>query len=181
MNTVEPIRDKEIIRQISINLKEKNIRDFIMFYFGIYTGLRISDVLKFKVKDVRGKRGYNIRETKTGKQKTYDWNRNLKKELDKYIENKDDNEYLFKSRQGNKPITRQRAYQIIKMSCKECGVENVGTHTLRKTFGYHTYKNTKDIGLLMDMFNHSEEVITLRYIGLTQEMGNKAIKDLKYF
>lgn len=181
MNIVEPIRDKEVIKQIANKLKEKNDRDFMMFYFGIYTGLRISDILQFKVKDVRGKRGYNIREKKTKKQKMYDWNRTLKKELDKYIENKGDDEYLFKSRQGNKAITRQRAYQIIKKACEECGIQNVGTHTLRKTFGYHTYKNTKDIGLLMDMFNHSEEVITLRYIGLTQEMGNKAIKDLKYF
>ena len=181
MNIVEPIRDKEVIKQIANKLKEKNDRNFMMFYFGIYTGLRISDILQFKVKDVRGKRGYNIREKKTKKQKMYDWNRTLKKELDKYIENKGDDEYLFKSRQGNKAITRQRAYQIIKKACEECGIQNVGTHTLRKTFGYHTYKNTKDIGLLMDMFNHSEEVITLRYIGLTQEMGNKAIKDLKYF
>lgn len=181
MNIVEPIRDKEIIKEIANKLKEKNYRDFMLFYFGIYTGLRISDILQFKVKDVRGKRGYNIREKKTKKQKMYDWNRTLKKELDKYIEGKADDEYLFKSRQGNKAITRQRAYQILKKACQECGIQNIGTHTLRKTFGYHTYKNTKDIGLLMDMFNHSEEVITLRYIGLTQEMGNKAIKDLKYF
>lgn len=181
MNYVEPIRDPEKIREIADKLKKKNERDYIMFMFGIYTGLRISDILKFKIKDVKGKRGYNIRETKTGKQKTYDWNYTLKKELEKYIDGKDDNEYIFKSREGNKPITRQRAYQILKGICEECGLANIGTHTLRKTFGYHTYKSTKDIGLLMDMFNHAEEVITLRYIGITQEMGNKAIKSLKYF
>lgn len=181
MNYVEPIRDLDKIHQIASKLKEQNERDYILFCFGIYTGLRISDILKFKIKDIRGKRGYNIRETKTGKQKLYDWNSSLKKDLDKYIEGKDENQYLFNSRQGIKHITRQRAYQILKKACQESGLANIGTHTLRKTFGYHTYKNTKDIGLLMDMFNHAEEVITLRYIGITQEMGNKAIKQLKYF
>lgn len=184
MNYVEPIRDLDTVKRVANNLKEKNERDYIMFMFGIYTGLRISDILKFKVKDVRGKRGYNIRETKTRKQSIYDWNTSLKKELDTYIEGKKEDEYLFKSREGKKvkkPITRCRAYQIIKNACEEEGVKNVGTHTLRKTFGYYTYKNTKDIGLLMSIFNHSEEVITLRYIGITQEIGNKAIKNLKYF
>ncbi len=181
MNYVEPIRDTELIQDIAIKLKNNNKRDYMLFMFGVYTGLRISDILKFKIKDIRGKRGYNIRETKTGKQKIYDWNSSLRKELDNYILNKDDNEYLFKSREKGKAISRQRAYQILKKVCKECGLNNIGTHTLRKTFGYHTYKNTKDIGLLMDMFNHSEEVVTLRYIGITQEMGNKAIKQLKYF
>lgn len=181
MNFVEPIRDIEIIQKIASNLKKQNERDYMMFCFGIYTGLRISDILKFRVKDVKGKRGYNIRETKTGKQKSYDWNPALKKELEKYIETKDEREYLFPSRQGNKPITRQRAYQILKKACEVEGISNIGTHTLRKTFGYHTYQNTKDLGLLMDMFNHASEIITMKYIGLTQEMGNKAIKKLKYF
>ncbi len=33
----------------------------------------------------------------------------------------------------------------------------------------------------MDMFNHASEIITMKYIGLTQEMGNKAIKKIKIF
>ena len=58
---------------------------------------------------------------KTKKQKTYDWNPYLKKELDKYIENKDPDEFLFKSRKGkNQAITRERAYIIIKTACNEC-------------------------------------------------------------
>ena len=59
MNIVEPIRDKEVIKQIANKLKEKNYRDYMLFYLGIYTGLRISNILQFKVRDVRGKRGYN--------------------------------------------------------------------------------------------------------------------------
>ena len=51
MNTVEPIRDKEKVMQVYNYLKDKNERDSLLFFFGIYTGLRVSDILKFKVKD----------------------------------------------------------------------------------------------------------------------------------
>lgn len=142
-------------------------------------GLRISDILKFKIKDCY-KKTYNIREKKTGKQKIFEWNTYLYRELREYITNKNPDDFLFKSRQGN-AITRQRAYQIIKYACNCCNVYNVGTHSLRKTFGYHTYNITKDVAMLMDIFNHSSPDITLRYIGISQENNNKTIKKLNFF
>lgn len=182
MNVVEPIRNAEKVEEIYKFLKNKNERDSIMFLFGIYTGLRISDIMKFRVRDCYN-RYYSIREMKTGKQKTYDWNPYLKKELDVYIKDKEPDEYLFKSRKGkNQPITRQRAYVIIKNACNACGVYNIGTHTLRKTFGLFLYeKSEKNIGMLMDIFNHSSENITLRYIGIIQEKNNNVMKKMRYF
>lgn len=47
MNTVEPIRDINTVMDIADYLKSKNERDYVMFMFGIYTGLRISDMLNF--------------------------------------------------------------------------------------------------------------------------------------
>lgn len=68
----------------------------------------------------------------------------LKYYIDLYIGNKKDNEYLFKSRQGNnQPITRQRAYEILKEVSDEFGLEHLGTHSLRKTFGYFMYQKDK--------------------------------------
>lgn len=48
---------------------------------------------------------------------------------------------------------------------------------MRKTFGYHYYKKTKDIGTLMNMFNHSAPSITLKYIGISQDTMNKARRE----
>ena len=182
MNIVEPIRDFEKIKEIYYYMKKTSDRDALMFLFGVYTGLRISDMLPFKVKDCMQKY-YNIRERKTGKQRTYNWNPQLYRELKKYIEGKEAEEYLFKSRKGqNRPITRNRAYTIIRTACNACGVYNVGTHTLRKTFGLFLYQQSKkNIGMIMDVLNHSSESITLRYIGINQEENNSAIKKLKYF
>lgn len=145
-------------------------------------GLRISDILKFRIRDCL-KKYYNIREKKTKKQKTYDWNPYLKKELDSYIIDKDPDEYLFKSRKGsNKPISRITAYKIIKNACNACGVYNVGTHTLRKTFGLFLYETSeKNIGMIMDVLNHSSENITLRYIGVTQTKNNNTMRKMRYF
>lgn len=55
-------------------------------------------------------------------------------------------------------------------ACKKVGLEErIGTHSMRKTFGYHHYQQFKDIALLQKIFNHSSQLITLRYIGIDQE------------
>ena len=55
MNTVQPIRDMNTVMDIARYLKQNNERDYVMFTTGIYSGLRVSDILKLRVKDVRGK------------------------------------------------------------------------------------------------------------------------------
>jgi len=169
VNYVQPIRDPELITDIKKYLRETNERNYILFVLGINTGLRISDILKLRVKDVRGTH-ISMRETKTGKQKRILINPTLKNELKGYIEGKDGDEYLIKSRQGyNKPISREMAYKLLNQAAKVFGLEEIGTHTMRKTFGYHHYLKYKNIALLMDIFNHSSERITLRYIGVNQD------------
>jgi len=49
------------------------------------------------------------------------------------------------------------------------GVESIGTHTMRKTFGYWFYKQTKDVAMLQEILNHSTPQITLTYIGINKE------------
>jgi integrase len=119
---------------------------------------------------------------KTGKQRIFEINPILKKALAEYCEDKDLNDYLIKSRQGfNKPITRSMAYKILRDAAKKFNVESMGTHTMRKTFGYHFYMQTKDVVTLMKIFNHSDQSTTLRYIGIEQQAINEAIKRFKIF
>jgi len=49
--------------------------------------------------------------------------------------------------------------------------------SLRKTFGYHFYQETKDVVLLQNIFNHSAPSVTLRYIGINQDIINNAIDE----
>ncbi|PGT58060.1 site-specific integrase [Bacillus cereus] len=179
MNFVQPIRDPEQIQQIKEHLKEKNARNYILFVMGINTGLRISDILKLKVGDVQGSH-ISMREMKTGKQKRIQITSALKRELKWFSEGREVGEYVLKSRKGkNRPIGRSMAYKILKSTAAEFGLDEIGTHTLRKTYGYHMYMQTKNIALLMEIFNHSSEKVTLRYIGVNQDAMDKAMSRFK--
>lgn len=181
MNTVEPIREKSLITDISNYLRDISERDYVLFVFGIFTGLRISDILKLKVRDVRDRDYISIREKKTGKEKRFPFNDRLKPVIRDYIAGKKDYEYLFKSRKGkNEPITRQQAYNILNKAADAFDLYAIGTHTLRKTFGYHMYQQTKDAVTIQKILNHSDISITLRYIGITQDMQDSTMKKLHF-
>lgn len=192
MNYVEPIRKSEILSNMCLYLKQDNDRNYIMFLIGIYTGIRISDILKLRVKDVidlsskkdkrKVKKQIVLREQKTSKQKIIKINPILREPLEAYVQDKELYEYLIKSRQGfNKPISRKRAYEILKDLGEMFNIYNLGCHSMRKTFGYHYYKQTKDIALLQKIFNHSSPAITLAYIGIDQDRMDKAYSTFRYF
>lgn len=180
MNYVEPIRDMELIRRILKYLKEKNERDYMMVLIGFNTGLRISDILKLSYEDIGDEYIY-IKEQKTKKMKEIPLNSVLKSELKRYSNGKDPLEYLIESRQGFKPITRQRAYQILQDIAKKFRIRNLGTHSLRKTFGYHFYQKTKDVVTLQEIFNHVDPSVTLRYIGINRKIVNDAYKQFQIY
>lgn len=181
MNTVQPITRLELLEAIKEYLKEKSDRDYFMFVMGINIGLRINDMLPLKVRHVRDRNEIVIREKKTKKEKFIPINATLRKEIDRYTKDMKSNDYLFASRQLDennlaKPITRERAYQILQEVAGYFSLERIGCHSMRKTFGYHLYERTKDIALLMYIFNHSTEAITMRYIGKKQENYAIAMK-----
>jgi len=169
MTTVEPIRKIENIKKVEKYLEKHNKRDLLMFTLGTNCGLRISDIVALNVGDVRNKSHIQITEKKTGKFKKFPINSKLKPMLEKYTKGKNSDEPLFTTIFKNR-MNRFGAYYIIKTACKKAGIkEKVGTHTMRKTFGYHHYKKFKDVAMLQKIFNHSSPMITLRYIGIEQD------------
>ena len=171
MASVEPIRDKEKINTVKRILKQKGSRDYLLFLMGINSGLRISDILKLKVKDVKDREYIELNEQKTNKYKKFPITDSFKYELQEYIIGKMSEEYLFPSQKGGESITRVQAYRIICNACVKAGIKaRIGTHTLRKTFGYHFYQENKDVALLQEIFNHSAPSVTLRYVGINQDI-----------
>lgn len=178
----EPIKDKATVSEIMKSLKQENMRNAIMFGLGVYCGFRISDILSLKVKDVRKKWNLRVKQQKTGKAINIPLNRELKKIIDEYTEEMNDNDYLIKSRKGaNKPISRTQAYRIMKEIADYFNIENLGCHSTRKTFAYWLYMdNKKDIGLVQKALGHQSSATTLAYIGMDTERLNNAIKKIKY-
>lgn len=172
---VQPIRDKQLIEDMKWSLKRHcSERDYMLFLIGINTGLRVGDLLKLKVSDVRRKRKVVIKEGKTKKARTINLN-NIYDEIQEYIKTLD-SEWLFPSRKGDKPITPTQAYRQLNKAAEMVDItEGIGTHTMRKTFGYWFYKQTKDVAKLQQILNHSHPQITLRYIGITEEEIEKEL------
>ena len=171
MKSVEPIREKKQIAKIKLILRKSGMRNLLLFTFGINCGLRISDILNLRVCDVFNVDYIEIKEKKTDKYKRFPITEAYKRLILEYTKNLQYTDWLFKSRKGKFAITRIQAYRIINQACRKAGIKDkIGTHTLRKTFGYHFYKKTKDIALLQTIFNHSSPTITLRYIGINQDM-----------
>jgi integrase len=176
MERVEPIRKQVNIRKMKKILKRNNYRDYLLFTIGINTGFRVSDILSLRVEDVKNKTHIKIKERKTGKIKKALINDKLRKNIDDYIFGKEQNEYLFSGRESGK-ITRSRAYQILRSAAEQIGLSKIGTHSLRKTFGYHHYRRHKDVALLQTLFNHSSPSITLQYIGINQDLMDQSVED----
>ncbi|MEH7248956.1 tyrosine-type recombinase/integrase [Neobacillus niacini] len=176
---VQPIRDLNKLEDMKWSLQRHcSDRDYIMFLLGINTGLRVSDLLQLKVKDLKGKKKVIVKEGKTDKPRTIHLH-NINEELNNYIK-KLVSEWLFPSRKGNKPITRIQAYRQLNKAADMCDiVEGIGTHTMRKTFGYWYYKQSRDIATLQRILNHSHPEITLRYIGITDEEIENSLQSFK--
>ena len=178
--TVEPIRDKVKIKQLYQYLNGSDPKYALIFKVGINTGLRISDIIPLKVKDIFNNniqfRDYlTLREKKTSKQKKIKLNETLRSCIQKYVsaQKLGYDDYLFWSQKGGY-LGRIQIYKVLKEAATVLGIENFGTHSLRKTWGYWTYKMSKyNIGLIMDTFNHSSPAVTLRYIGINQDQKDE--------
>jgi len=197
MKVVEPFREKEKIETMKAVLQhgEKGSRNKLIFTLGINTAYRISDLRQLKLHDVLTvsrkkvvvKKRLAMKEQKTGKNNSVYISNNLRKEILEYAEERfleqiklqDFDYYLFPSRKGhNQPITRQSLWRILSNSAKKIGLNNIGTHSMRKTFGYFLYKQNTSLALIQDLLNHSSQKETLRYIGITQEDRDTAVKSL---
>ena len=173
MNIVEPLRNKDDISKIENFLSKTNKRNMLIFIFGVNTGLRVSDILALNIGDVKDKSSIVIREKKTRKYKKIPLNNKLKALIQEYL--KDFNGYrlntpLFLGDKGSR-MHRSIVYRFLNEAVDSLKLEigAVGTHTMRKTFGYHHYKKFNDVALLQRILNHSSPAITLRYIGISQE------------
>jgi len=181
MKLVEPIRDRKKLEVMKAVLKEGSLRNWCLLVLGINSDLRVSDIVRLKVSDVydgkKVKDRIELHEQKTGKYKSFPLSESAKKALKEYlasIQPEQDN-FLFPSRKGGGPLSRSQVWLILHKAADKAGIkEHIGTHSMRKTFGYQAYKSGVDVYIIQDMLNHSTPAVTKRYIGLSQEDKDRA-------
>lgn len=191
MSTTQPIRNEEQLQKFkSYYLEEKpNGRNYMLIIVGLNSALRISDILHLTYEDVydytKGdwKKHINVREQKTGKTNRIYVNQEIKDVLTKYTEPKGvgPNSWLFIGQmQKNKPLSRYQAFRAIKEAASYAGIEeNISCHSLRKTFGYHAWKQGTPPALLMNIYNHSTFQVTKRYLGIEQDDRDEVFANIK--
>ena len=185
----EPIRNKRHIRDMAAYYVKKGmLRNHLLIVFGVYTGLRIGDMLRLTRGDVydfgsgRFRTHLRITEKKTGKQKSVALNKKVISALALTF-GKDRGhpaDFLFQAqRKTRAAIGRTQAWRIVKEAARAVGVAGcIGCHSLRKTFGYHAWKAGVAAVLLMDIYNHSSFEITRRYLGISQDDRDKVYLEL---
>jgi len=198
MQKVQPLREKNEVERFKNALRRRNIRDWAMFTFGANTGLRASDILKLKVEDIldpasvpsriRIADSIEIIEKKTKKNRDIPLNKAAKDAIKEYVIKsgilafpEGSKSPLFPSRKGggSRAITRSAAWRALHDAAREAGIRyRVGTHTMRKTFGYALYAAGTDITRIQFMLNHSSPEVTLAYIGITKDETDDLIKSL---
>lgn len=165
MNWVAPIKDEETLRTFEEALKNYDLKYYIMFEIGVGTGLQLQDILKYRVKDLRGK---EVLVAVIGTHKvelTYEVPQELQDIIKVYTKELGADDYVFYGHRPTSPLTREQAYRALKAVSLQVGISSVGAQTMRKTFAWKYYKRTGDIHFLQNLFKHATPSITYRFIG----------------
>ena len=164
-----------LIRKLS---RDGNYKMSLLMAMGCFTGLRISDILALRWRQILDKDEFCITEIKTGKQRTIRLNPQLQQHIRDCYEHISPigiNAPILISQKGT-AFTIQRINIILKEIREKyrLKIKNFSCHSLRKTFGRQVYNMNSDnaelaLIKLMELFNHSSVSITKRYLGLRQE------------
>ena len=164
-----------LIRKLA---KDGNYKISLLIALGCFTGLRISDILSLRWKQILNTSEFTITEKKAGKQRTIRLNPQLQQHIREcygHIQPLGINAPILVSQKGT-VYSIQRINIILKELKKKykLHIGNFSCHSLRKTFGRQVYNmNSENSELalvkLMELFNHSSVAITKRYLGLRQE------------
>lgn len=190
---VLPIKDSNVLTSVQETLLDSfraGRRNYTIFQLGKATLLRVSDVMQLKKVDVFNadgtiKQNTFIHDRKTGKANTlylkpvhadllsyYDWlqQQNLI------------SEWLFPSIQHpERHITEKQFYKVMAKVGDLLGINYLGTHTMRKTGAYRVYMQSNyNIGLVMQLLNHSSEAMTLTYLGLDQASRETILDQINF-
>lgn len=159
--------------------KDENYKFCLLIAIGVFTGLRISDLLSLKYSDLLNGETFSIKEKKTNKQRSIKINKDLKEIVERIVKKtkvSDLNELIFINKYGTKSIDKSYVNVVLKEIVKKYRIKldgNVSTHTFRKTLGrrvmeVNNYSN-ESLVLLMDLFGHSSMSITKRYLGIREQ------------
>jgi integrase len=178
MAATEPIRNKKDVKAMErYYLDSGEFRNHALVVMSVYTALRVSDLLSLQWDDVydfklrRVRESIRLIERKTGKSKIVALHKKVLRALMLLISWQEiaPGGAVFESRKTRQAIGRVQAYRIVKTAADALQIGRVSCHSLRKTFGYHSWKSGVSPAVIMDIYNHTSFAVTRRYLGIAQD------------
>ncbi|QQG38714.1 MAG: tyrosine-type recombinase/integrase [Candidatus Woesearchaeota archaeon] len=151
----------------------KNEKHKLMVELMYSAGLRVSELVNLKVKDLELDNNYGwVRNGKGGKDRMFVIAEKIKNRLIEYIKNLNYEEHLFSGHRT--PISRRTLQVIIKDAAKKARInKKVHPHTLRHSFATHLIENGCDISSVQSLLGHNSIQTTMTYL---HTASNKMIK-----
>ena len=187
MAVAEPIRNQKNIHALfSYFEKKKEHRNHVLVRIGVYTALRIGDILNLRISDVfdfndrKVKNTVTLTEQKTGKRKTVVLHKDVKRILKIFLCDVTKDAPLILNQRTGKAISREQAHRIISNAAKEIGIPHrVSCHSLRKTFGYLAWRRGEPLSVITKIYNHASYKITELYLGIQQDDINAVYLNMR--
>lgn len=153
-----------------------DLRDRAMLELLYATGLRVSELVALKTREINMNAGFLLAFGKGGKERLVPIGDVANASLEVYLtsvrpklDRSGDNEYLFISRLGA-PMTRQAFWNVIKKRARQAGIaKNISPHTLRHSFATHLLENGADLRSVQLMLGHADLSTTQIYTHITRE------------
>ncbi|MCM1283779.1 MAG: tyrosine-type recombinase/integrase [Muribaculaceae bacterium] len=191
MNRAEPIKNPKQLQLFKdfYRVMEPDSRNYLLITVALNTALRISDILTLRWGDIYDFSKAScpghlvVTEKKTGKETQIFINDSIRQALSDYRDSLKKGElcadtFLFPG--SRTPcLNRVQAWRIIREAAEKCGISGViSPHSLRKTFGYHAWKQGTPPAMLMDIYQHSSYEITKRYLGISQDERDEVFRNI---
>ncbi len=146
---------------------------------GVFSGLRISDLLELRCRQFINTEILTIQEKKTKKTRRIKINEDLKELIIRIKEKigvSDDNQFIFINKYGTKPIDQSYVNVKLKKLLRRYGIVmegNASSHLFRKPLGNRVLRlnnySSESVILLMELFSHSSPAMTKRYLGIREK------------
>jgi integrase len=150
----------------------------LLVAIGVFTGLRISDLLQLRFSHFENTDILTVTEKKTGKTRRIKINSDLKAIVNRVkdkMKPQDADQFIFLNRYGSKPIDQSWINVNLKRIFRKYGIEvegNISSHMFRKTLGNRVLKlnnySAESVILLMELFSHGSPAITKKYLGIRE-------------
>ncbi len=152
---------------------KKGIRDLAMLELLYATGIKVTELISLKVKDVNLSGRYITCGDK--RERNIPFGKAAKTALASYLKirdeafNKNNNEYLFLNASGE-ALTRQGFWKILKTYARMVGMTDINPNSIRHSFAAHLIENGADLSSVQEFLGHAD--ITTTQVYLTQCFKN---------